>query len=105
MTTVAIPLSVCRSSMLLAESCTVREMVHFKVPMPEPKKISEVLGVSMDKAEMLKDDRHTAHMRMDMNDMNYMSKGYHKSVSQALPDESTRISEQSPRQRLLEVPR
>jgi len=34
-------------------------MVHFKVPMPEPKKISEVLGVSMDKAEMLKDDRHT----------------------------------------------
>eukprot|EP00435_Cladocopium_sp_Y103_P000206 s3140_g1.t1 len=29
-----------------------------QVPMPEPKKISEVLGISMDKAEMLKDDRH-----------------------------------------------
>ena len=35
------------------------EMLHVKVPMPEPQKICEVLGISMDKAEIVKDDRHT----------------------------------------------
>lgn len=43
-----------------------------EVPMPEPKKISEVLGVSMDKAEMLKDDRDALlkQLAVRINDLN-----------------------------------